>query len=424
MSRKKTFKFISLFCFFICLFFSFLAIKKNYNILIVLFNSESVTAEDFKYINKYCNKFNYRLIDVKDCEDAVDVYSLIKTKYSHFYNKIKGVQIFGTKEDVPAFKCKFSCKMLDSDEVNDYYGTFYSDFCYSNFVADAEDLKDPIKIYYIEKNKTKFSFVPKWQVARVLLTRGQIAKYIKKHEDFYSKYNPNELKTSVFSCTVLDEPKTPDDMCYFMKEKLDNEFKLLKTKYSLYGNKLGEFPIKYAEDGDFTAANIVRENKQEPQNFMISTHGFKQQIVQSIKWPDEEKDHMYKFLSVNNINKKLKHNYYTLNTWCCYLAQGLDQNTIISKAMRGKCIDAIAATNILSNNGSNNTASALELENNNPFFFHYEFYKNLAQGNTRSQSFFNAKKAYAKTIVHHKDLGNYQYNLHNILSLHYFGLIA
>ena len=110
--------------------------------------------------------------------------------------------------------------MLGSDEVNDYYGTFYSDFCYSNFVADAEDLKDPIKIYYIEKNRTKFSFVPKWQVARVLLTRGQIAKYIKKHEDFYSKYNPNELKTSVFSCTVLDEPKTPDDMCYFMKEKL------------------------------------------------------------------------------------------------------------------------------------------------------------------------------------------------------------
>ena len=157
---------------------------------------------------------------------------------------------------------------------------------------------------------------------------------------------------------------------------------------------------------------------------MISTHGFKQQIVQSIKWLDEEKDHLYKFLSVNNINKKLKHNYYTLNTWCCYLAQGLDQNTIISKAMRGKCIDAIAATNILSNNGSNNTASALELENNNPFFFHYEFYKNLAQGNTRSQSFYNAKRAYAKTIVHHKNLENYQYNLHNILSLHYFGLIV
>ena len=395
--------------------------------LLVLFNSGRVTKNDMAAIEEYGKSFNSRLIDVRQYETAPEIYQMLKEKYSHPYDSIKGVQIFGINEDVPAFECKFKCKMSD-DEIDSWWGRFKTDFCYSNFAADSDYLKSPIKIYDIMESKAVFQFAPDWQVARVPLTRGQISKFVKRSDEF-KKQNPKTmLPICAFSCTVLDEdgdPNNLDDICYFMKERLDKEFNLLEgVPYSLYGNTFGEFPIKSAKNGKFSTHNLILENKKGPRDFWISTHGFKDQFVHSIKWPEEEKAHLYSFLGINNVNKKLKYNGYTLTAWCCHLARDLDDQNFIHKALRGRCVDAVAATNILSNNQSINTATLKEMESNNPFFLRYQFVKNLSEGCSRCESLSRAKAEYAKVVLEHQDQYNYQYNLHNILVLHYFGLIT
>ncbi|GHU86606.1 hypothetical protein FACS1894198_6840 [Clostridia bacterium] len=395
--------------------------------MLILYNSDCVTPKDYAAIKKYSQKFNSVLIDVKGQETAGDIYGYLKSTYSHFPHTIEGVQIFGTKTDVPSFNFKFKCRRADEKGGIDtayYPNSFLSDFCYSNFAASAESFQEPLNIYDIIDTKMPFSFVPEWQVSRLPLTEGEISKYFKKYKKFKAENPSNMLPISAFICTTLDEPGNPDDFGYFFKERLDKEFSLLKHgSYKIYGSARGEFPIT-SRDDDFTVKNITKENKSGVKDFFIETHGLKRQIIHSVKYPGAKVHSSLKFLNTENVSRILKHNYYTLTAWCCHLASDLDEANFIHKIMTGKCIDAIAPTHILTINGFIKKEPLLaELENNNPFYFYYEFFKNLNKGRSRSESFTKAKASYASAILEHQDNLIYQYSLHNILAYHYFGLI-
>jgi hypothetical protein len=74
----------------------------------------------------------------------------------------------------------------------------------------------------------------------------------------------------------------------------------------------------------------------------------------------------------------------------------------------------------------NNRAGLAELKQNNHFYFHLNYFFQRALGRTRSESFAMAKDAYAEAILENTHLlgdGNYQFNLHNILSYHYLGVL-
>ncbi|MDR2817381.1 MAG: hypothetical protein LBB04_01525 [Oscillospiraceae bacterium] len=394
------------------------------NLLLILYNSGCITPEDYAAIEKYSKKFNSVLIDVEKQETAGDIYNYLKSNYSRFPRTIKGVQIFGTQADVPSFNFKFKCKD-EKGKINDFQRptSFVSDLCYSNFAASAESFREPLNIYDIMETKLPFSFVPKWQVSRLPLTSGEISKYIKKYDKFKKQNPSNTLPIRAFVCSTLAEAGNPDDFGYFFKERLDKEFSFLKPgSYKIYGSTLGEFPIT-SRDDEFTIKNIAKENRSGAKDFFIATHGHESAAYHSIKRPGEKTHTLLKFLNTENANRVLKHNYYTLTAWCCHLAHGLNETNFIHKIMTGKCIDAIAPVHILSGNDLIKDAPLTELGNNNPFYFYYEFFKNLNKGFSRSKSFTKAKASYANAVLKHQDRYNYQFNLHNVLAYHYFGLI-
>ncbi|MDR1354618.1 MAG: hypothetical protein LBJ38_03730 [Oscillospiraceae bacterium] len=393
------------------------------NLLLVLYNSEQVTAADLAAIKDYSAHFNSRLIDVHEQSTAADIYQLIKSKYSQFPKTIKGIQIFGIAADVPAFHFKFKCKNSEEKgDIDTAWGNFVSDFCYSNFVASSNDLQEQLQIYDIMDINLPFSFIPEWQVARVPLTKNEISSYMKKYAEFKKRYPENMLPMSIFVCTVVDEPGIPDDIGYFVRERLDKEFALIKKPYKIFGNSVGVFPI-VPRDGDFLLENVIKENQDGVKNFIIRSHGYKTRIRHSITHEGATKRTQYKFLDTSNVNEAFKYNYYTLNSCACYIARDMDDRNFLHEIMTGNCMNALATTSILSHNEDVKDAPLEELGNNNLFFFHYKFFQNLNKGLSRPESFSLAKADYARAILQHQDQYNYQYNLHNVVAYHYFGLI-
>lgn len=151
------------------------------------------------------------------------------------------------------------------------------------------------------------------------------------------------------------------------------------------------------------------------------------------------------FLTADNINDILIQNYYTLYVASCENAYQLNGDNIIHTALsEGKLINPISGASSLSNNGVFNyreewdeAADAWkyvpvtyeDLKLNNPFFLSYPYFKGVKEGKTRLQSFHDAKKLYAEEIMKHRDeeqgflySRNYEFNLMNVLSLHYLGL--
>ncbi|MDR1260514.1 MAG: hypothetical protein LBJ83_02255 [Oscillospiraceae bacterium] len=433
-TQRQFFLTLSFFCFILAIL-TFICPPES--LLIVLYNSRYINKEDFLVIKNYAKRYNSNIIDVKDFKSAADIYHFLKQNFSRYAvaNKIKGVQIFGTAKSVPSFKFEFKCLHVEGgiDYGLWYWSPFISDFCYSNFAADASTLHQKMNIYDIINEKKQFSFIPQWQIARLPLKRGEYTKYIQKYNDFKAKALPNILPISAFVCSIAEKPGNPDDLCCFLKERLDKECSLLAPgSYRLFGNSEGIFAITSKCDGDYSRENIEKENKSGIRNIVIMTHGRKNRVTHSvtIEKPKTEKSSLTtqklvlrNFLNLQDVNTVLKHNYYTLTAWSCWLARDLDSHNMAHEILTGQCIDVLGATCILANNDFNKDAPLEKLEDSNPFFFFLEFFKNLDIGYSRCESFFRAKASYASALLNHTSNGNYQYNLHNVLVHHFLGLI-
>ncbi len=89
-------------------------------------------------------------------------------------------------------------------------------------------------------------------------------------------------------------------------------------------------------------------------------------------------------------------------------------------------MSAMAASSIISNNGVHNDASLENMKKNNFYYFYLNYLYGRALGKSRSESFNLGRLVYVQEILKNTDMlldGNYQFNLNNVLSYHYFGLI-
>ncbi len=423
---------------------------KNTGLYILLYNSQKISSNDKLAIEDYAerltgNKTIGIMWDTADYRSASDIYTALKQKYKQSKGKIKGIQIFGSSSDVPSFDIHFKVKMQDGIDDS---GNFKSDLFYGSFDSDVNALTDDFSIYKAFEEKLKVSFVPQWSVARLPLSAGEIAPFINKYYDYSLKVKGSAAPYVNFSSPIFPQQIHSDDMGYFMKERLDGELKLLKNdSYRLYGNTEGLFPVTTDVLGGFDNKLLKTENQKGVANFIINSHGQQDNIDQCIYIHPEDLD-KYKdrarssspfngnkdllelrvsFLNSDNINSILSKNYYTLTLWTCSNAFDLRNENLVHTAMsKGKAVDAMAASSIISNNGVNNAVSVENLKKNNFYYFMLEFFKNQSKGYSRSDGFFHAKKAYASEILKNTNLlgeGNYGFNLHNVLSFHYLGLI-
>ncbi len=396
----------------------------------VLYNSLKTTPEDVTAIQRYSDKLskkaNVVLKDVSGQSSASDIFTLLKQDQLERGGNLKGIQIFGTADDVPSFDIQYKIKNLLGVENG---ASFKSDFFYSTFNNDINIIKDDFSIYKNFNQKLNVNFVPEWSVTRLPLTKGEISKFIEKNSDYVSKVIKLDSVPLVnFSNPIFPLVQT-DDMGYFIKERLDKEFSVLNSsQYRLYGNKQGCYPVTTDVLGDFTKGNIKAENEKGITNFFINSHGQPDNIDQSIYTRrDLFSEKRISFLNSKDINQILSGNYYNLTTWTCWNAAGLGSNNILHEAMaNGKCVGAMGATSVISNNGVNNRASLEDMKKNNFYYFHYVYFDSIKDGFTKSQSFSIAQKAYAYQALKNTNMlgeGNYQYSLHNLLTYHNLGLI-
>ncbi len=327
---------------------------------------------------------------------------------------------------MPAFDLEF--KVQVENGVDDA-GRFYSDFFYSNFKNASHVLED-FNLYKNFKEKLGINFTAEWPVARLPLKKGEFAPYLARVEDYASMEENKPFGGFVnFSSPIFATTLHPDDFAFFLKERLDQEFNILSSKeYRLYGNQAGYYPIDIEVLGDLTAENLVLENKSGIREFIINGHGQWDNIDQCVfKTEDKESEKRISFLNMGNINDTLAHNYYHFYLWTCNNAYQLNANNLIHEAMaNGLCLSALAASSILSNSGVDKRAAFAELQQNNHFYFHLNYFFHRALGQSRSKSFALAKRAYIQVILENTHLiksSNYQFNLHNVLSYHYLGVL-
>lgn len=406
-------------------------VEKKQEARYFLYNKEEVTEEDLRSILGYANGYEDGVIsiwkDVSSYKDAADIYEMLKKEAKEKKIRIKGIQIFGTSAAVPGFSVKFKVQMQKGIDEG---GFFKSDLFYSNFQSEEKVLRGEVSLYQAFKKKLKLGFVPEWEVARLNLLKGEIAAYMKRQRSYVESKKRKKFGNFVnFSNPIFASTEHSDNFGYFMKERLEKEFKILKpSSYALYGNQSGKYPIKSKLKGDFSRKNLEKENKGGIKEFLINSHGQDDNIDQCVfETYDKKSEKRISFVNTKNINSVLKHNYYDLNLWTCLNGYNLDENNIVHEAMaKGKCISAMAASSIISNNGVNNKATLTELRKNNFYYFFLQYFQNRKNGKGRSESFFRAKRDYAKEILKNTDKmgeGNYQFNLHNVLSYHYFGLL-
>ena len=427
MKNKRSLIFKSFFIMLSLISFLILFLGNNSNYYLFIYNSDNVSEEDKEYIKNYGDTLDgqVKIIDSKGVTSAGLMCQALKNSYSSISNNIKGIQIFGTKDSVPSFDIGFEINM-GNDKIDKAYEDFVSDFFYSNFDSEMSCLKTKTGINSIFINNLNVSFKPRWKVARLPLKKDEFAPFIKKYFDYKEQLKSVEKPPIIsFSNPILLESPVKDDMGYFIKEKIDKECGYLKNRqYRLYGLLEGSNKVTGKVEGDFIKENVEKENQQGIMDLFINCHGENDKFIKMIFLDDSYGNNkMTSFIDRSNVNNVLGNNYYTLTAWSCLIAQGLNEQNIIYDILRYKCVDAMAATTIISNNGTNNKASFEQSKNNNFYCFFYELFRSLNNGCSRSESFFNAQKLYSESVLNHKSDDLYQYHILNLLSYHYLGLL-
>ena len=397
----------------------------------VLYNADRVSEDDLQAIGHYMAQFSDGvmniLMDVSQCASAPDIYDMLVLESKTRRGRLKGIQIFGTSRDVPAFDIRYKIQAAKGIEE---CGSFKSDFFYSNFMNDSRYLREDFSIYRALNEKLNVSFVPEWTVSRLPLTMGEIAPFMARNAEYVAMIGDRPFGNVVnFSSPIFASSNHTDDFGAFLRDKVDREFGILsKGDYTLYGNRQGRYPVSASVAGDFTKENVAKENRKGIMEFIINAHGQWNNIDQCIYTSsDNSSEKRVSFLNTETINSVLAENYYDLDLWTCLNGYNLDDSNLVHEAMsNGKCMSAMATSSTLSNNGVRNDVSLSQMKKNNFYYFYLVYLHSRALGHARSESFTLGKRAYAQEILKNTSMlleGNYQFNLHNVLAYHYLGLI-
>lgn len=393
-----------------------------------VYNSDRVSNADLTAIKNYAEDFpmdqSVKYLDVKGLSSAAQIYDKMNEIKASSKGKLTGVQIFGTDSDVPAFNVNFKVQMLNGIDEG---GRFKSDYFYGNLNNDGKVLEG-MSVYSAFKDKLDIDFVPEWPVVRLPLTKGDYTGYFDKYKGYNSAMaGKKRLQLVSFANPIFNQKNHIDDMSWFLEKRINKEFGILSSsQYTSYGKLGDDCPVNGKVKGDFSTENMEKENQKGISDILISSHGQKTNIDKAIFVNGKEK--RISTLNTSNINTVLGSNYYNLMTWTCNNAEGLDAENLAYKALaEGKAMNVFAATAVLSNNGVNNKATLAKMKKNNFYYFYYSFMKYYYGGMNRSDSFWLAKQDYVKAILDNAGVvqgeGNYQFNLHNVLTYEHLGLL-
>ena len=399
-------------------------VKARRSYTYAIMNTALLSAEDVDSISKYLSSITdstVLIVDASAYGDIKELYDALVKDHKQRGGKVAGIQIFGTPDAVPAFSVSYRVQM---EKEIDEGGTILTDFFYGNFNNKAGNLDENYSVYDQFKKGKKIDLIPQWPVVRLPLEKGEFKKYFTNYNKFSTDTALKAQTLVNFSNPIFAQKEHSDDMGGFL-QRITGEFKI-KLNYRLYGNKDGQYPVTTKVLGNYTATNLKKENKKGTVEFVINSHGQRNNIDQATFSNNKEK--RKSFINSDNINSTLSSNYYYLDLWTCNNGYEMRDN-LVTTALNGKCIGAFASTSIISNNGVDNKASLSRMKKSNFYYFYYNYFKALGTGNSRTTSFYKGQKAYAQALVTESKKkinynANYQFNMYNLLCYENFGVIS
>lgn len=394
-----------------------------------VYNSKILTDEDMAAVGGLSDLYqDYDLVMVDACEqeNAADVYRLlIQERDARGYDP-QGIQIFGTPNAVPAFVHKHEFEMQTQQEMY-REDDFVSDYFYTNFNNDPDAL-DQISAHELAHSLDEIDIMPAWHVVRLPLLRGDFADFITKYREYLALIEEqNIVNVSVAS------PIHPvgwysvaiDDTGYFLTRARD-EWKFIDNVH-LYGTTEGFYASTLDLEGSCNADDWAPLTKQNVCEIFHESHANKDVLSQTIFTGRGKYDYYCTdVLTTNTINRKLNGMPYFLNTGGCQPAKDMSGN-IITKALSGRCVGAIASTAVLHGIDIDCMLSGEEyVQGYCKYSLLYGYLKAKSEGATRAEAFCIGQQQMAQAFIQNADttdVQSYQSNLNNLLAFQNFGLI-
>lgn len=400
------------------------AAKANIKYTYAVMNKSKMTQEDIIAAENYLKEISgsaVLVVDSSGIASAQQLYTILQADHIQRGGSVAGVQLFGNADLIPAFEIGYKVQM---ESGVDSMGSMLTDLFYGNFNNAAKDLSKSYNVMDHFEKGWNVQLVPEWKVARLPLAKGEFKTFFDQYMDFATTAGLGQQTLVNFSNPIFANHNHTDDMGYFLN-RLVSEFGMDIGDYRLYGNQLGQYPVTTNVLGGFTAENLTAENQSGICEFIINTHGQKNNVDKC--WFEGGKEKRESLMNSDNINDILSGNPYYLDMWSCNNGEAM-KNNITTAALSGKCVGMFSNTHVISNNGVNNQASLQTMTQSNFCYFYLHYLKALSEGVSRSDAFFAAQQAYGNALIVDsqngiRGEGNYQFNLYNLLGYHNFGVI-
>ncbi len=396
--------------------------------LYAVMDTARMTEDDLKAIGKYLGSITDcipLIADASSFADAPALYAALREDAEKRGGTVAGIQIFGTPEMVPSFGVEYKVDMGENGIHQG--GTMLTDLFYGNFRNEPESLKTEWSVMDdLADGAMDRVLMPEWPTARLPLSRGEYAAFFEKYDAFVLSTGLEQLEIVNFSNPIFADKNSTDNFGEFMK-RAETEFKIIDKACRYYGNQKGEYPVSYAVLGGFEKKNLKKENQNGILEFIINSHGQRDNIDNA--WFEKGEEKRESLVNMKNINEVFSGFPYYLDCWTCSNGYGMEKN-LTTTALNGKCVGMFSATEIISNNGVDCFASLKNMAHTNFYYFYYHYLKALHEKSSRSEAFFTAQSEYAASLL--KDVENreaeresnaIQFNLYNLLVYHNFGVL-
>lgn len=401
------------------------AVQETRKYFYAVMDKSRMTGEDLEAVENYLAQISdatVLVVDAAGIHTAQELYTLLQADNIQRGGQVTGIQIFGDPTLVPTFEIRY---IADYNGGVDDAGTLCTDYFFGNFRNDAKNLGKDYSVQKHFREKLPVQLEPEWKVARLPLGTGEFAAFLEKYMAFGEESGFRQPEIVNFSNPIFKELDHTDDMGTFLNRMRD-EWDILQLPYRLYGNQLGQFPVRNTVQGGFTAEELTLENQQGIAEFIINSHGQWNNVDKCFYENGEEKRES--LLNMDTINDVLSANPYYLTLVTCDNGWSM-KNNLTTTALRGQSVGVFSFTHVLSNNITDVTADLNSLPESNVYWFYLHYLNALNQGASRSEAFLTAQRRYAQALLADSiggisvSSGNYQFNLYNLIGYHNFGLI-
>ena len=397
-----------------------------------VYNSIGMTKQDMEAVaalGDLYDGYDIVMVDVRDEMDASGVYQMLVSVRAEKGIDPSGIQIFGTPSMVPSFELRYEMETNTGDGTTETIlgDNFVSDYFYTNFNNDPT-MFDEISAYQLSNQLDHIDILPQWPVVRLPLFGVHIAEFIEKYLEYLSMDGREHVTNISVSSPILPVGwyfVAMDDTGYFLMRARD-EWKLIDDLH-MYGTTEGVYASSLALEGNCDPENWAHLTQESVCEIYHDSHAGPNALLQTIFDGRGINDyHCREVLSTQTINEVLNGLPYFLNTSGCEPAKGMSDN-IITTALRGQCMGAIASTTLVSNVEIDCMLSEEDYQlGHTKYSLLYGYLYAKHSGQTRTVAFCEGQKQVAAFLNDNTDTvaaNSFQSNLNNLLGFHNFGVI-